>query len=59
LFFGGFTALILFGVLINLVNGYLRTDNASLRLDRQRIASFSSLRTDSASLRFVAAGALW
>src|SRR5262249_9459545 len=31
--------------------GYVRTDNASLLFDRQRIASLLSLRTDSASAR--------
>src|SRR5512142_3124881 len=34
--------------------GYLRTDSASLRFFRQRIASLLSPRTDSASLRWVA-----
>jgi hypothetical protein len=33
----------------------LRTDSASLLADRQRIVSFQALRTDSASLRLVAA----
>jgi hypothetical protein len=34
---------------------YLRTDNASLLADRQRIVSLPTLRTDSASLHLVAA----
>ena len=36
---------------------YLRTDSASFLFDRQRIVSLLALRTDSASLRFVASGA--
>jgi hypothetical protein len=36
----------------------MRTDSASLLLDRQRIAALSAFPADSASLRFVAGRAL-